>query len=323
MLVCLAGVALATSARAQEILTGAERDAPPPASSPVAAPDTARVWTGVTVVTAEGWHLPDAALRWLPDGSRVRVTRPDGSWRDFLPWTVRQVRAADGTDLTATIAAARPDAGAAPAPARSSPAYQEIGRAAPLDEGLGGMLGGDVPFRVAVSAGLSWATYAGDWYYGYENDMGLQGAVRFGMGRGSWMTLSYRRQGAGRESVSFYDYDAQVARTATVDVRVDQFMVMYGTRTDYRGQRRSVPYFEFGLAVLNHVVSASLTGYGSGSMSETNLGPVVQLGGLVAVGENVVMDIGLHLLHKPGIFDDTEPGGTILGVHAGAGWIDW
>lgn len=337
--ICLAAVWLLTAAGAagQEILTrapAAEPDStvPPPvtglAPAPAAAqPESGQVWPQVLVVTDEGWHLPECSLRWLDDGSRVRVTRPDGSWRDFLPWTVISVFAADGTDLTATIAAARPERVHTTPQSGASRGFNEVGTVPPPPGTLGGGLGGGPavrPFGFAVTVGGGYAMFAGDWYTGFEASPSLQAALRLGTGPNTWVTLAYRRQGGGSDSRTGYDYNTGMDLTVTIDVRVDEYLLMVGKRTNASQATPHVAYAEFGLAALNHVASADLSYYGSDSYSEMKLGAVVQFGGLLALDDSgLVLDLGVDLAIKPGFFDEHEPSGFIAGLHAGLGYVSW
>ncbi len=311
----LAVACLAAAAAAQEIPDG--RPQPETGLAP-------QVWQPVRVVTDEGWNLDNVALRWLADGSLVRVTRPDGSWKDHQPWTVRAVFAADGSDLTAAIRAARPG-GERPSPIPPPPPrkYGEVGQVPPAGAGLSTAPAPAPPLAVAVTVGAGYAGFMGDWYTGFEASPSLQGCVRIGTGPRNWVSLGYRRQGGGSGTGYFYDPGIDDYRTLDYDIRVDEFLVMIGTRTNHLSPGRHVAYAELGLAVLNHVANASLSGYASQNDSETKLGAAVQFGGLIALDRNLVLDVGVDAVVKPGIFDDAEAGGTIFGAHVGIGWIDW
>ncbi len=335
--ICLAAICLLTAAGAtgQEILTqtpAAEADStvPPPVTGLAPAPAPAQpipgqAWPQVQVVTDEGWHLPDCSLRWLDDGSRVRVTRADGSWRDYLPWTVTSVFAADGTDLTAIIAAARPGGVRPTPPLPGTPgSYDEVGTAALVPaSGLGVGPEPLSPFRFAITAGGGYAMFAGDWYGGFDAAASLHALARFSLGGNSWMTLGYRRQGGGSESGSIYDYSIEDYRSVTVDVRVDEYLVMVGNRINPSTATRNIGYAEFGVVWLNHKATAEIDGYGSGGVSESKLGLVLQMGGLIALDENFGLDLGVDLAFKPGMFDEYETSGFIAGAHVGLGYIAW
>ena len=329
--ICLAAVCLLTAAGAsgQEILTGsptAEPDTTTRAPAPVTGqPVPGQVWQPVVVVTDEGWHLPDCSLRWLDDGSRVRVTRPDGSWRDFLPWTISSVFAEGGLDMTAAIAAARPGGVRATPPLPGTPGdYQEVGSAArPMTGGLGGGIEQPRPFGFAITVGGGYAMFAGDWYQGFESDTSLQALARISIGGSKWVTLGYRRQGGNTQSGSVYDYNIDDYISVAIDLRVDEYLFMIGNRTNASATTRNIGYAEFGIAALNHVAGAQISGYGSGSYSEIKLGLVMQFGGLIALDENLVLDLGADLAFKPGIFDDYETSGFIVGGHVGLGFVSW
>lgn len=334
--ICLAAVCLLTAAGAagQEILTqspAAEPDSTTLAAPPVAGlaaapaqPVADQVWQPVLVVTDEGWKLPDCSLRWLDDGSRVRVTRADGSWRDFLPWTITSVFANGGLDMTAAIAAARPGGVRATPPlpgARGD--YQEIGSAMPLTAGLGGGFEQPRPFGFAITVGGGYAMFAGDWYRGFEPDVSLYVAARIGIGGRTWLTLGYRRQGGDTQSGNVYDYGIDDYVSIAIDLRVDEYMLMVGHRTNASATNRNIGYAEFGIVALNHVANAEVSYYGTGSYSEIKLGLAAQFGGLIALGEDFVLDLGVDLAFKPGIFDEYETSGFIVGGHAGLGFISW
>lgn len=329
------GLLLAVAMLAAGPVVAQENPAADPAP-PAAAPDIAaaapapQAWEHVQVTTSDGWHLDDVTLQWLADGSRVRVTRADGSWRDYDPWTVSAVHAADGADLTATIAAARPGgtAAAPPSPRRRGSSFSEIPTEdiLPADDGpgdgLAGGLGGPPPFAVAATVGGGYAGYAGDWFEGFEAAPSLQGCVRIGTGARNWVTIGYRRQGGGSVLLTGYDFDLNPI-SVDIDLRIDEYVVMIGMCPRQRSLNRNVPYTEFGIAVLNHVATADVAGLGSASDSETKLGAILQLGGLFALGKNGVMDLGVDVVHKPGIFSDDEAGGTVFGAHVGFGYIGW
>ena len=334
--ICLVAVCLltATGAAGQEILTqtpAAEPDSttqvPPPVTGLAAAPAQPipdQVWQPVLVVTDEGWNLPDCSLRWLDDGSRVRVTRADGSWRDFLPWTITSVFAEGGLDMTAAIAAARPGGVRATPPLPGSPDnYQEVGSAMPLTGGLGGGFAQPQPFGFAITVGGGYAMFAGDWYQGFEADASLQATARIGISGNNWITLGYRRQGGGSQGGSVYDYNLDDYISIGIDLRVDEYLFMVGSRTNKSPTTRNIGYGEFGIAVLNHVANAQIDYYGSGSYSEIKLGLAMQFGGLIALGEDFVLDLGVDLAFKPGIFDEYESSGFIVGAHAGVGFVSW
>ena len=44
---------------------------------------------------------------------------------------------------------------------------------------------------------------------------------------------------------------------------------------------------------------------------------------LIALGGDFVLDLGADLVLKPGIFDEYETSGFIVGVHAGLGYVSW
>lgn len=336
---CLIAICLLISADAvgQEILTrapAAEPDsttlAPPPVTGLAAAPAQpmpGQVWQPVLVVTDEGWHLPDCSLRWLDDGSRVRVTRADGSWRDFLPWTVTSVFAEDGTDLTATIAAARPGGvrSTPPLPGTTNE-FNEIGAAPPAAGGAGGGLSGgpaNQPFSLALTVGGGYAAFVGDWYSGFDDSPSLQAALRLGTGPNTWVTLGYRRQGGDSLSDRVYDYPTDSYLPIRIDLRVDEFMLLVGKRANGSAATPHVAYVEFGLVALNHVANADLSYYGYESYSEFKLGAVAQFGGLFALDTGLVLDLGVDVVIKPGFFDEYESSGFIFGLHAGIGYISW
>lgn len=261
-----------------------------------------RVWSHVRITTADGWRLDDVDLAWFANGGYVRVTWRDGSRHDYKAADIVKVEAADGTDLTAEVADARP----AVAGRRTS----NVGTShvtAPVPSGRR-------TFAVAVTGGLSYGSYAGDWFEGFKDDFGLQGTLRLGGDKGKgWFSLSYCRQGGGH-----YDlYD-----NSRIDLHVDEYLVMYGLPTRRLVHARRVPYAELGVAVMRFAMNAYTTSFGSRSASLTKGGPVVRLGVLMGIGNHGVADLGLDILHKPAFLTE-GPGGTIFGVHVGIGYVAW
>lgn len=294
-------VAIGGPVAAQEFLSDPPRTSPEP---------EARSWTHVRVTTVDDWHLDDVTVAWLANGARVRVTRADGTSEDYRPRDISKVEAADGTDLTAEIADARP------AVERDPRDNVGTSRAsAPVRPGRR-------TFTVAFTGGPTFGGYAGDWFEGYESGLGLQGSLRLGgTGGKGWFTLAYRRQGGGSASRTVYD-NLGNPLDASVDLRVDEYMVMYGLPTKPLVHAHRVPYAEFGIVVMRTMAGTQVPGYGSRSDSATNGGPVLRLGGLIGVGEHGMIDLGVDIVHKAAFLTE-GPGGTIFGAHAGFGYVAW
>jgi len=290
-------------AAAQEILTNVPSAPAEPA---------ARSWTHVRVTTADGWHLDDVTVAWLENGTRVRVTQADDTWKDYRPVDIVKVEAADGTDLTSEIAKARPDVVGTQADDAGTSGLGPH-RVAPVHRA----------FSVAVTGGITYAGYAGDWFenFNYKADTGLAGSLRIGGLDTGWLTLSYRRQGGGSTAFSYYDNDGNTLH-GDVNLRVDEYRFMYGLPTKPLVTAHRVPYAELGIAVMRSVATADIPGYGSGSDSVTKGGPVVRLGGLIGIGSHGVIDLGVDVVHKPAFIAE-GPGGTIFGAHAAVGYVAW
>lgn len=224
--------------------------------------------------------------------------------------------AAAVTDTTA----ARPG-GAATAPAPRRHYFDEFGANLPDEEpGRGGLGGRARSLTAAVTAGGGYGTYAGDWFTAFSTSPNLWGAVRVGTGGRAWLTFTYRRQGGGSTPVSYYTPELEPART-DVDLRLDEYLVMVGIPSTPLGMSRHVPYAEFGLAILHRVASLDGVGPVTYTTSDTKPGLAFQFGWLVALGEQTVLDLGVDMIHKPGIVLDDGPGGTIVGAHVGIGWM--
>ncbi|MFO7609053.1 MAG: hypothetical protein R6X35_07625 [Candidatus Krumholzibacteriia bacterium] len=176
------------------------------------------------------------------------------------------------------------------------------------------------PLTVAVTAGGGYGAYAGDWFNGFSTEPNLWGAVRLGTGGRGWLTFAYRRQGGGSAPIGVHPPEVDPVDT-DVDLHLDEYLMMVGLPTARLGTSRHVPYAEFGLSILHRVASLDAEDPGFSTTSETKLGLVLQLGGLIALRESMVLDVGVDMIHKPGIVLDDGPGGTIVGAHVGIGWI--
>lgn len=216
--------------------------------------------------------------------------------------------------------AARP-AGTASTPSPRTRRFDEFGVTRPEDEPAPSA--GAVRARslaLAVTAGGGYGAYAGDWFTGFSTSPSLWGAARVGTGGRAWLTFAYRRQGGGSTPVSYYTPELEPAH-ADVDLRLDEYLAMVGIPSASWGASRHVPYAEFGLAILHRVAKLDGEDRVTYTTSATKLGLAFQFGWLLALGERPVLDVGVDVIHKPGIVFDDEAGGTVVGAHLGIGWI--
>lgn len=296
-----------------------------------AAEPVGQTWTGVTVATTEGWNMPDCTVQWLDGGQKVRVTRQDGTWRDFDPWLVSSVKNALGADITNEVAAARPGGGrAAPPPPATQPQdYGEIG--VPADPGAAaatGGLGGEAPpepklFTTMFTAGVGYGGYAGDWYQGFQSSLSLHGDIRICNQGKQWFVVGYRRQGGGEEE-GYVDVDGLGDyRRLTAKVRVDMFRMGAGGRTGKTNERGAFMYLEGAFLALRHVAEVELEGYGSDDYSETKLGAQILIGGIAPLGASGVLDISADIVVKDTILHSDESGGFVFGARVGVGFVSW
>jgi hypothetical protein len=302
------------------------------AAAAVAAEPAGQAWTGVTVATTEGWNMPDCTVQWLDDGLKVRVTRPDGTWRDFDPWLVKSIKNPLGADITSDVAAARPGGDGVPAPALGTKgeSYGEIGVATgPVATGSSGNLGEAVLaaepkiFKSAFTAGVGYGTYAGDWFTGFQSDLSLHGDVRIGTGGKQWLALGYRRQGGGSEEGYIWDDFTGDYYKVAAEVDVHLWRLGVGARVGQPTKRAGFMYIEASFLAMHHVAKATVEGYGSDDYSETKLGFQFLFGGMVPVAKNVVVDVSADVVTKDTILHSDESGGFIFGVRAGIGFVNW
>lgn len=283
-------------------------------------------WDDVTVTMADGWNLPGCSVRWLEDGSQLRVTRADGTWKDFTPELVARFATADGADLTADVMAARPG-GPAVRAREADPAgdFSEVGavrddrprRAAAMVRQT------KIPlFRVMAGLGAGWGTYSGDWFEGFQSDISWHGRLRLNTGGKGWFTAGYQRQGGGRTEGRFYD-ETVGWLDVSAEVHLNEFQLLVGSAIGRAAPGASCGYFEGGLVIIQHVVSGTVSGYGSGTDSETRLGSLLLLGGIIPLGRATILDVGGSVLVKSGLFNDNEAGGVVFGVHVGVAYVDW
>ncbi len=200
--------------------------------------------------------------------------------------------------------------------------YDEVGAVPPRHQGLADRPVTPPPLRAALTVAGSWHAYAGDWFRGFHPGLGLQGTARFGLGRRSWITAEYRRQSAGTDEDVFYSYEVNRDITVEHGQRAEVLGLMFGHRLNPGSSSRGIVALEIGLVAIRRTWFADSAELGSADDSDGTLGVALRLGGLVPLGRSLALDAGLNLVHKPAPFSD-DYGGTILGLHLGAGWVGW
>ncbi|HPF70957.1 MAG TPA: hypothetical protein PLQ13_09820, partial [Candidatus Krumholzibacteria bacterium] len=136
------------------------------------------------------------------------------------------------------------------------------------------------------------------------------------------ITLGYQRQKGGSEEGTYY-VDGIGDVSVSAEIHINEFQLLAGTAIGKTAPGAPFGYFEGGFVILHHVISGTVSGYGSDSYSETKLGAQLQLGGIIPVGKSVAFDLGVSAIVKSSLFSDDEAGGFILGLHAGLAYVSW
>ncbi len=72
------------------------------------------VWTGVTVITTDGWEYHQVSVAFAAGATSVTILNPNGGQRDLKVSMVRVIRDSAGRDVTASVLAAQEQPAATP-----------------------------------------------------------------------------------------------------------------------------------------------------------------------------------------------------------------
>ncbi len=284
------------------------------ASGALAGYSTKMTWSPVTVTLVDGWTYETEGLAWQEDGESLLLKRSDGAVKTLDASRVTRVLDAEGQDITAEVAGARPGGARADGPAAAAgdePArvFDEFGAA---ESGTSVYRLTDPPlFGFAFDAGLGYGLPAGDWFRGLESGLNAQLGVRASVGERQYVHLLFRHQDLGQYTMAFDDGYGGIL-SVDFDTSLHQFLLMFGTHTrPQRARTRpSCGYFEAGFGL--HRLRVSALGE---SESMDDLALAFQAGVLAAIGDRTFVDLGVSASNKPGWSSEREGGGTILAVH--------
>ncbi|MEN8005746.1 MAG: hypothetical protein ABFS42_01975 [Candidatus Krumholzibacteriota bacterium] len=277
-------------------------------------------WTPSFVVLEDDRVITDVTVRWVADGSRLHLLRSDGGWMDVHPDRLMRIVGSEYRDLRAEVMAARP-AGAPEEPAPATPVHNEIGIVGSEQRGLA--QGGRAKvFGSAWTASAGWGALGGDAFSSLHPGLSLMGTIRIGISGKSWLGLAYRNQAAGGHDFHIDTGGPGPLVTAEFSRRFMEYCLVLGRRLGSRSDRRPFMTGELGLTAIRVKTTAQAPGFDSESHSGGNLGIVAQLGVLVPMRENSVLDLQMRVGLKPSFLED-GPGGTFIAFHAGVGWVSW
>jgi hypothetical protein len=262
-------------------------------------------WYNVTLVTTGGHTLDELKVQWLTNGARLRVTRKGGAYRDYKPEEIRELRTADGADLTAAVAAARPGG------ADRDDDRQVLGRNREPKI-----------FSQSLDVGFGYAMVMGEWFgdssYGVLADMdeGLNAhaGVRVGLTGRSYLRLLYRHQLGNIEPV----FDSVDSVWVDLDGTIDELTLLFGKSLTEARAGESFAVAELGAGAL----SRRITGPDQDDrVTEFSF----QLGLLVLkpLDDSSAVEFGASLSIKPTWVGEEGTGGALMRAYLGYSFVGW
>jgi hypothetical protein len=264
-------------------------------------------WYGVTVVHADDRTMTGLKVQWLANGARLRVTRAGGAYRDYFPEEIRALRAADGGDLTATVAAARPGG----AGRRDDDPFLGRNREPKI-------------FAQSFDFGVGYAMVLGEWFanddYGAPVDMdnGLNAHVGFraGISQRSYLRLAFLHQLANIEP-AYEAIDDTTYVPVDLDGTVDELILSVGTALT-EARRGSFAVAEIGAGV----VSRRITGPDV-SDRVFEFAAQVALLSMIPLDDQSAVEFGASLTIKPSAVGPEQTGGALMRAYVGYSFVGW
>jgi len=200
--------------------------------------------------------------------------------------------------------------------------YDEFGFAASEFEVVNEESNSNRPFHYTLTMSGGWGAFAGDFFAGHHPGLSLQGAFRFSAGERYWVNLLYRNQADGTNKTPFYDFDLDDTIIITYAKRMAEYSMMFGERLNPNGSPHTIFTAEVGVTYMRRKQTASSPGLHSQSGADGDLGLASQLGALLVVGDNWLVDLQFRTGLKLALFDD-DAGGASFSIHAGFGRVWW
>lgn len=262
-------------------------------------------WYHVTMVTTAGHTLDDLKVQWLTNGARLRVTRKGGAFRDYQPEEIRELRAAEGSDLTGTVADARPGG------AHRDDKRQILGRNREPKI-----------FSQSFDIGFGYAMVMGEWFgdssYGVLADMdeGLNAHVGFrvGVSGRSYLKLLYRYQLGNIEPV----FDSVDSVWVDLDGTIDELTLLFGKSLTETKEGESFAVAELGAGA----VSRRITGPDQDDRV-TEFSVQIGLLALKPLDDSSAVEFGASLTIKPSWVGSEGTGGALMRAYVGYSFVGW
>ena len=291
----------------------------------VASADTSEVfltWSGVTVVTKDGWNFPDATVSWVPGAEtpRLRVLRSDGMYKDWDVFQIVGIRNAFGVDITQEVAAAIPNFGDESQALYWQSHFSEIGTPVPEDQlrtSLGEMAFKGL-FSTAYGVCLSYGQPIGGlWYDGINGGLGILANVRIPTHKRTYLNLLVHHQWLGVEDFYIQDYFSDRIYRVESEYNPTSVFFLVGTYGPHVNTSSGHFFFEIGMGWTNHSFKVTVDGE-SASDSIGRIGSMLRLGYWAPVGTKTRLEFGVSAETKDGVlFHRDEPGGTIMAGYVG------
>lgn len=271
-------------------------------------------WLGVSVTDVNGWTLRGVTLVLAEDGRGLVIIRADGAEKALAFADVSRVVDGDGRDITDEVLTGEPAPAVEPEPApaaraadsTANPEFDVVTPEPRLPTGHHQPRRAPSLFTFALDAGGGLADLTGDWFWGLEDGGFVQFGARLAHAELAYLHLLYRHQQAGTRSFATYGL-----QPGDVDFTMQSFQLMYGRHTaeTKAGALSSLGYFEGGGGVMRLRADS-----GGEVASLTRFAFAFQAGLWLRVTDDLALDTALHAFYKPGWLDESEAGGTSLGL---------
>ncbi|MFO7653569.1 MAG: hypothetical protein R6X25_07070 [Candidatus Krumholzibacteriia bacterium] len=156
--------------------------------------------------------------------------------------------------------------------------------------------------------GFGMGYLAGDWYEEVGAGIDYHAQLRQSVGARTHLTFVFRRQQGDRADAGEWGGD--------VSLKLDEYLFLLGFHGNKGGRARHLSYLELGVGIVDHDRTLDDMPYGTRRAGSARVLPALQGGFIFPVGASApLVEVGFHLIMKPGFLDDDELGGLAVGAH--------